>query len=260
MNGTIRKRGKNSWQLIFDLPRDADGKRKQARRTVHGTKRGAETKLRELLAELDKGGYVAPTKESIESFLVRWLDTYAATNTSPRTQRDYRGIVHRYLVPTLGTLTLATLRPDHVQALYADMLARGLSDRTVLHAHRVLREALGHAVKWRLISWNVCDAVDPPRPQRKQMTSMDDGEANRFLAVAEASQFKYVFFVALYTGMRRSEILALKWTEVDLERCTLSVVAGLHRLTGQGLVLLPTKTARSRRQVSITDEVVDPLH
>ena len=260
MNGTIRKRGKNSWQLIFDLPRDADGKRKQARRTVHGTKRGAETKLRELLAELDKGGYVAPTKESIESFLVRWLDTYAATNTSPRTQRDYRGIVHRYLVPTLGTLTLATLRPDHVQALYADMLARGLSARTVLHAHRVLREALGHAVKWRLISWNVCDAVDPPRPQRKQMTSMDDGEANRFLAVAEASQFKDVFFVALYTGMRRSEILALKWTEVDLERCTLSVVAGLHRLTGQGLVLLPTKTARSRRQVSITDEVVDLLH
>jgi len=141
MNGTIRKRGKNSWQLIFDLPRDADGKRKQARRTVHGTKRGAETKLRELLAELDKGGYVAPTKESIESFLVRWLDTYAATNTSPRTQRDYRGIVHRYLVPTLGTLTLATLRPDHVQALYADMLARGLSARTVLHPHRVLREA-----------------------------------------------------------------------------------------------------------------------
>ena len=90
MNGTIRKRGKNSWQLIFDLPRDADGKRNQARRTVHGTKREAETKLRELLAELDKGGYVAPTKESIESFLVRWLDTYAATNTSPRTQRDYR--------------------------------------------------------------------------------------------------------------------------------------------------------------------------
>ena len=71
MNGSIRKRGQNSWQLIFDLPRGADGKRKQARHTVHGTKREAEAKLRELLAERDKGGYVAPTKETIEAFLAR---------------------------------------------------------------------------------------------------------------------------------------------------------------------------------------------
>jgi len=207
MNGSVRKRGKNSWQLIFDLPRDADGKRKQTRHTAHGTKRDAEAKLRELLAERDKGGYVAPTKETIESFLARWLETYAATNTSPRTQRDYRGIINRYLTPALGNLSLATLRPDHVQGLYADLRARGLSARTILHTHRILREALGHAIKWRLIAWNVCDAVDPPRPQRKQMTAMDDGEANQFLIAAESSQYKDVFFVALYTGMRRSRSL-----------------------------------------------------
>ena len=168
--------------------------------------------------------------------------------------------MHRYLVPALGNLTLTGLRPEHVQGLYGDLLSRDLSARTVLHTHRVLREALGHAVKWRLIAWNVCDAVDPPRPQRKQMTSMDEEEANRFLAVSETSPFKDVFFVALYTGLRQSEVLALKWTEVDLDRSTLNVVAGLHRLTGQGLVLLPTKTARSRRQLAVTEEVVDLLH
>ena len=168
--------------------------------------------------------------------------------------------MNRYLIPAIGGVSLTALRPDHVQGLYADMFGRGLSAQTVLHAHRVLREALGHAVEGRVIDWNVCDAVHPPRPQRKQMASMDADEATRFLVAAESTPYRDVFFVALYTGLRRSEVLALRWPEVDLDRCTLNVVAGLHRLTGQGLVLLPTKTARSRRQVSITEEVVDVLH
>ena len=207
-----------------------------------------------------KGDYVAPTRESVESFLYRWLDTYAATNTSPRTQEDYRGIAHRYLTPVLGTIPLNMLRPDHVQALYADMLGRGLSPRTVLHTHRLLRQCLSHAVKWRVLSRNVCDAVDPPRPQRMQMTALDTDEVDRFFAAAETNQYRDVFFVLLYTGLRRSEVLALHWSDIDLPRCTLNVVAGLHRLPGRGLVLLPTKTSRSRRQVPVTEEVVDVLH
>ena len=102
MNGTIRKRGKHSWQLIFDLPRGVDGKRRQARHTVHGTKKDAQGKLRELLTGLGKGEYVAPNKETVASFLLRWLDTYVATTTNPRTEKDYRGIIERYLIPTLG--------------------------------------------------------------------------------------------------------------------------------------------------------------
>ena len=192
MNGSIRKRGKSSWQVIYDLPRGADGKRRQARHTVHGTKRDAEAKLRELISASEKGDYVAPNKETVEEFLWRWLDTYAATNTSLRTQKDYKGLISRYLVPGLGTLTITELRPDHVQALYADMLGRGLSALTVLHAHRVLREALSHAVKWRILNRNVCDAVDPPRPQHKQMVSLDSDDVARFLTAAEESPYRDV--------------------------------------------------------------------
>ena len=101
MKGYIRKRG-DSWQLIYELSRDADGKRKQGRQTVHGTKRDADTKLREILTALDKGGYITPTKETVGAFLERWLESYGATNTSPRTLKDYRGIVRRYLTPVLG--------------------------------------------------------------------------------------------------------------------------------------------------------------
>ena len=133
MNGYIRKRGKNSWQIIFDLPgRELDGRRKQARRTVHGTKREAESKLRELITGVEKGEYVAPNKESVGSYLAKWLAGYATTNTSLRTQEDYTGIVRRYIEPGLGTIQLSKLRPEHVDGLYGDMKTRGLSATTIL--------------------------------------------------------------------------------------------------------------------------------
>ena len=258
MNGTIRKRGKSSWQVIFDLPRGADGRRKQARHTVHGNKRDAEAKLRELLAASDKGEYVSSTKEIVGENLERWLNTYAATNTSPRTQRDYRGIVNRYLLPSLGPIPLTNLRPEHVDGLYAKMLGQGLAARTVLHTHRLLSEALSHAVRRRLVARNICDAVDPPRPRQKDMSALDSDEAVRFLTAADSSLYRDVFFVALYTGLRRSVVLALRWPSVDLDALTINVVAGLHRLTGRGLVMLPTKTDKSRRQIAITPEVGGP--
>ena len=162
-------------------------------------------------------------------------------------------------MPPLGRLPLTALRPEHVQGLYANLLERGLSARTVQHTHRILKEALSHAVKWRLITRNICDAVDAPRPERKEMAALDGDGVAIFLNAAEGSPYRDVFFTALYTGLRRSEVLALRWPDVDLERSTIRVTAGLHRLTGMGLVLLPTKTARSRRQVTITQELVDVL-
>ena len=131
MNGYIRKRGKNSWQLIFDLPRDADGKRKQARRTVHGTKREADSKLRELVSGVEKGDYVTPSKESVGEFLTRWLDIYAATNTSPRTQEDYEGIIRRYLNRYLGACELQRVRRTFTDSSSQLYLSQHLRDSSI---------------------------------------------------------------------------------------------------------------------------------
>ena len=226
---------------------------------MHGTKRDAEAKLRELLTSAERGAYVAPSKLSVGDFLVRWLVSYAATATSARTQQDYRSIVNRYLIPALGSMPLTSIRPEHVQQLYAALKDRGLSAMTILHTHRLFKQALSHAVKWDLAARNVCDLVDPPRPQRTEMTALDTEGVSRLRAAAIDTPFVDVFLVALYSGLRRSEVLALRWPEVDIERGTLRVVAGLHRINGKGLALLPTKTARSRRQVSITQDVADVL-
>jgi len=264
MKGGIQKRtGKKgvSYRIYYDGLPGPDGERSRRFETVKGGKKEAETLLRQRLTQIDKGEFITPTKETVAVFLQRWLDSYAASRTSLRTQQSYQTIVRCYLVPQVGNIPLVALRPEHLQAMYAAIQEQGLSARTALHAHRVLHEALSHAVKWGILARNVCDAVDPPRPARKEMTTIDtDDKVRVFLSAIKGTEFGDVFFVSLYTGLRRSELLALRWDQIDLERERVHIVAGLHRIRGQGLVLLPTKTNRSRRPVSITQEVVDMLH
>ena len=91
--------------------------------------------------------------------MTHWLETYARTNTSPRTFRDYEGIVRRYLGPMLGAVTLRSLGPDHILGMYGQLRAQGLSERTLLHVHVLLKEALRHAVRWRQLIVNPSDTV-----------------------------------------------------------------------------------------------------
>ena len=209
---------------------------------------------------MDKGDYVIPTNETLIAFLQRWLDTYVSTNTSPRTQEDYKGVVRQYLDPGLGNIQLKSLKPEHIQRHYGHLKEKGLSAQTVLRSHRVLKQALAHAVKWQVIARNPCEAVDAPKPVRKEMVALNRDEVTQLLSASEGSNYRDVFLVALHTGLRRSEILGLKWNSVDLDQGVLRVVAGLHRLPKRGLVLLPTKTNRSRRQLPIAPEIVDVLH
>ena len=261
-SGGVQKRDKAGqvWRLFYDAPPGPDGGRRRRTETFHGPRGQAERRLRELLSKVDRGDYVEPSSETTADYLKRWLGTYAAANVSPRTMRDYVGIVDRYLVPALGSVPVAKLRPDQIQSMYAELLERGLGGRTVLHVHRLLHQALGHAVKWQILSKNPCQAVDPPRAPRKEMQALDRDKVRRFLDGIAESPYREVFKVDLYTGLRRSELLALKWPQVDTEGATVSIIAGLHRLPAQGLVLLPTKTASSRRLVDLPPAAVEVLH
>jgi len=126
MKGSIRPRSKGSWRLRYDASPDASGKRKQISETVRGTKTDAERILRERLTSLENGTYVPRMKETLSAYLRRWLGSYAATNTTIRTQQGYRGNIERYILPSLGHVALQDLRPRQVQTLYASLLVRGL--------------------------------------------------------------------------------------------------------------------------------------
>ena len=261
-SGGVQQRDKAGliWRLFYDAPPGLDGGRRRRPETFHGPRGQAERRLRELLSKVDRGDYVEPSSETMADYLKRWLGTYAAANVSPRTMRDYVGIVDRYLVPALGSVPLVKLSPDQIQGMYGELLGRGLSGRTVLHVHRLLHQALSHAVKRQILGKNPCQAVDPPRAARKEMQALDRDKVRRFLDCIAESPYRDAFNVDLNTGLRRSELLALKWPQVDTEGATVSIIAGLPRLLGQGLVLLPTKTASSRRLVDLPPAAVAVLH
>jgi len=254
--GSIRARTKGRWEIRVELGSGPDGKRKRKIVQLKGNKIEANKKLRELLALQDKGFSLDVSKTTLGVFLEQWLTDYAETNTSQRTAQGYRGVVRRYLVPVLGGVPLVKLSPQHVQSLYTDMLGKGLSAQTVVHAHRVLREALKHGVKWGLLMRNVCDMADPPRPRRKEMATLVGADVQRFLDAASGSAYGAVFFLALYTGMRRSELMGLKWSAVDIHNKTISVTQTLIRITGKGLIATEPKSSRSRRLVSLPPAAV----
>lgn len=224
--GTVTQRSKGSFQLRYSVF-DAHGRRKQVNQTVRGTKTDAERVLRERLTAGDNGSHVDKSKETIAQYMARWLDTYVATNVTVRTAYGYQGHIKRYINPTIGSFALQSLMTSQVQKMYSDMIEGGLSHTTVLHTHRVLREALGHAVEWGIVTRNVAVAAKPPRRERTEMPMWDAPTIHHFLNLSHETRFGHIFDFAVHTGLRRSEICGLRWNFVDLEAGNLSVVATL---------------------------------
>lgn len=258
-NGSMRERSKGSWQIRYDGPPDAKGKVKKLSETFRGTKREAEKRKRELLGLIDSGDYLDKSGETVASFMQRWLDTYVATNNKPATQRGYEGNIRRYINPAFGNVALQNLQPATIQQLYADMLERGLSATTVLHTHRVLREALNHGIKWGVLARNPADATTPPRPQTVELEMWDVPTIHAFLKAADDHPFRDIFHLAVLTGMRRGELLGLKWEYTNLSEKWLSVASTLQRINGKGLVIGSPKTKKSRRTIALSSESVELL-
>ena len=206
MRGHIRKRSKNSWAIVVELGRDPKtGKRKQKWQTIKGTKNDAERELRAIITRLENGSYVRPTKLTVGEYLEQWLRDYAAINTGPRTYERYSEIITAHFIPAFGALPLTSLQPQHIQASYARSLESGrrngkggLSALTVHKHHRVLYETLKHAVKRRLILRNPAEAVDPPRPQHKEMATLAPDEVNAFLNAARTTPYYTILYGCLY--------------------------------------------------------------
>jgi integrase len=265
MKGHIRKRGRSSWALVFDLGRDAEGKRRQKWQTVQGTRKQAEAELARLLTEFNTGGYVEPTKMTLSVYLGRWLDDYATAAVSAKTLERYRSIIDGHVKPALGHVELTKLRPLQIQGFYSDCLRTGrkdgtggLSARTVWHFHRVLHNALGQAVKWQMLARNPVDAVVAPVPEEKEIMVLDEERTTELLSRLEGSRLYLPVIIALSTGLRRGELLALRWQDIDLDDATMSVAQSVEQ-TKAGLRFKPPKTRAGRRRVALPIFLIDVL-
>lgn len=275
MNGKqkdgIRQRGKTSQQVRIPRGLDEKGKPQKDEYTVRGTREDAAAFRIEKLHELNQNTYVDPSQLTVKMFLEdHWLRNCEARELSPATLRGYRGIVNLYIIPALGTMKLQRLTSGDVQRMYdkASLTGRtrgegeGLSGRTVSHIHRVLSSALNFAVDLRYVQTNVAGHTRPPRPANTEMHALGVEDVGKMLTALETwpdARLRTIVLVATFTGLRRGELLALRWGDVDLEHGTVTVAQAAQYVKGQGVVFRRPKSYKSRRTIALPQTARDAL-
>jgi integrase len=232
-----------------------EGKRKTSR---HKTKAAANAWIRQELDKRDIGQLVMGKSPTVAAFLEGWLRDSAKPKLRASAFRGYEQLVRIHLVPKLGHVKLDKLSPAAVQAFQNQMLESGLAPATVRYARAVLRVALGQAVRWGLMARNPVDLVDGPRVETYEIQPFDLIQAQAFLAAVANDRLEALWSVALSLGLRQGEALGLRWQDIDLDGAQLRVRHQLQRVDRQ-LILVPTKTKRGTRRLSLPPSIVASL-
>jgi integrase len=229
------------------------------RKTIYGKAyKEVEAALAKARGDAARGLTFDAGNLTVGEWLDRWLEDAVADTVRPVTFAKYEQIVRNHAKPALGRLRLQTLTPAHVRGLYREKLDRGLSPRTVQYIHVTLNKALKQAVADGLIPRNVCEAVKPPRPQKREIAPLSPEQARCFLEACQGERLEALFVLAVHTGMRQGELLGLHWEDVDLQAGTLRVRRALAQ-TKDGPMLAAPKSAKSRRRIKLTGASVESL-
>lgn len=254
--GTCFQRPNGSWTAQGSYWKD--GKLRRISFTAK-TKREAMAKLAQAMADIERGTFSEPNKVTVGEWLDTWLTEYKKPSLRPTTWEAYEVIVRCHLKPALGHVLLKDLRPEHLQRLYNQKAADGLSASTVRHIHLVMHGALKQALRNQLVARNAAEAVALPRGEKKQVRAMTPEEEARFLEAVSQDRLGPAFVTLLGTGLRRGELLALRWEDVDLVKGVIQVRAGMIRSKEKGLVFQEPKTATARRAIPLPEDVTAEL-
>src|SRR5215472_16994228 len=201
------------------------------RRVFYGkTRKEVQEKLKVALREQQQGTLVTAPRQTLAQFLTDWLENSQKHSVPPRTYERYEELVRLHIVPALGRYELQKLSAQHLQAFYAKKAEEGLSATTINHFHNMLHKALDTAMRWNLVARNVCDLVSPPRRKRYEVHPLTLDQVHKLLTVVEGHEMEALFKLALSTGLRRGELMGLKWQDIDLETDVLQVRRILSRV------------------------------
>jgi integrase len=263
MKGHIRERSPGHWAIVIDVRHPENGKRRRRWHSLRGTKRQAQVECARLIAELRGGAYIDPSKVGLSQYLEQWLAHMRAL-VSPNTHERYAELVRKSIIPLIGNTNLSKLQALQISSAYSKALAQGrrdgkggLSQRTVHHMHRVLRQSLQQAVRWQLIARNPTDAVRPPKVDRASMRTLDNDQTAALLETLRPTRMFVPVLLAVLCGLRRGEIVALRWRALDLEARRLAVVASTEQ-TRAGVREKEPK-GRKGRVVDLPSIVVEQL-
>jgi integrase len=254
--GRIYKRG-STWSYRIDGPIDpGSGKRRQISKGGFRTKRDAENALSAVKYELDTGQHVRRSRLTVGEYLEGWLPSQTS-RLAPSTVKSYRTAVGR-LDRHLGKLPLQSLTPETVEQLHEDLREEGLSPKSGLNTHHVLQAALRDAARRGLVFQNVASVAQTPPNTREAQPVLSTSELEVLIDAIHDPTMKAIVQVVSRTGLRRGELVALRYNDIDLDKRTIRVDSSLTSVGG-GFVEGPPKTRGSRRVVAIDDETVEVL-
>jgi integrase len=260
MKGSIRPRGKKSWELKFDIGAGADGGRKIAYRSFKGTKKQAEAKLAEYVNQLGKGEYIAPSKQTVAEFLGARIKTWVVNGLiGSKSAERYGELLRNQITPKIGHLTLQNLSGIRLSEWHGELLSGGLSPQTVKTAHGLLGKALKEAVRDGIIARNAAANIPSPRVPERDMAILQREQVPMLIAALQGDIMLPMAACALYAGLRRGEVLALRWNAIDLEAGSLAVVASLEQLVDGTLTFKAPKTKAGRRLIAMPDALISIL-
>ena len=258
--GSITRASNGTWSFVVDLP-ELNGKRRQLRRRGFPTKKAAQAQLTAYLAEKNRGAVVAPSRTTFGSYLLDvWLPA-RRSSIRPSTAAAYEGIIRNYVLPELGRARLQTVDGAALNRLYHRLLTEGrsesrrglgpgLSPKTVRNVHGVLTRAMRDAVRWGHLQRNPCDTADPPRGRAPEMRAWTGEEIRRFVKASDSHRWGPVWMLMASSGMRRGEVLGLRWSDVDLKAGTATIRSTRIRY-GKTTTTSTPKTARGNRTIAI---------
>ncbi|MCG8514512.1 MAG: site-specific integrase [Halanaerobiales bacterium] len=265
----ITEKENGKYKAFVEMGKDPSTGRRKRKAKTFNRKRDAQVWIAQKIAERDQGIVVDPGGYTVKEYLLYWLENYAESQLAGTTYDGYTMIVNTHIIPALGAIKLDQLHPMHIQTYLnkkrvkgrKDGQPGGLSEKTLLQHYRILSKSLNQAVKWQRIKYNPIRAVDAPKPEKKnKIVAMTKVQVKKLLNTVENDPWMYSFiFVALRTGMRRSELLGLRWEDVDLENKTIRVRQVLVTKMGTGTMIKGTKNLSSTRSISITDAVINVL-
>ena len=222
------------------------------------TRAQAREQLKQMQRELEQGTLVTGQKQTVRHYLEYWLEVYGP-HLRLNTRRLYRQLLDIHILPVLGHVMLRNLSPQQVDELYALRLKDGYAAETVRAIHRMLHKALQDAVKWRLVATNPCNDVNQPHPVKHEIRPLTKEQALQLLEAVQGDRFEALFTLALATGMRRGELLALRWTDINFQEGSLWVRRTINRIGKHGLVESEPKTESSKRNILLPRFVLTAL-
>lgn len=260
---SIKKRlGRNgnvTWQLTFELGRDpVTEKRQRVFKTVKGTKKEALAVMDKMKKELERGYYVDPADIKLEDWMAQWLETYLP-NIEATTRTHYKDAIRVHIVPDLGHLMLKHLKTTDIQKWVNDMhKKKNLSPKTVRNVYLNLKAALGKAVVLRMLPYNPCEGVVLPKMKKYKATIYTVKEMNHLLDVARGTDMFVPVLLATNLGLRRGEVLALRWDHIDFDEAVVHICEN-KVITEEGALTKAPKSAAGIRDITLGRQVLAEL-